>query len=119
MIKHFIIKGIKIALMVLLVGLVLGYVVMYLWNWLIPAIFTNGPTITFIQALGLLALSKILFGGFKKGGCCGSHCKSNHKGNWRSRLEEKVSNMSPEEKEKFKEKFSNRCKRWMGGDSEC
>jgi hypothetical protein len=35
---------------------VFGMLVMLLWNWLLPAI-------TFLQAMGLLALSRILFGG--------------------------------------------------------
>ena len=35
-------------------------VVMWLWNMLIPELF-HGPMISFWQALGLLALSKILF----------------------------------------------------------
>lgn len=39
--------------------------VMLLWNWLMPLIF-GLTTITFLQALGILALSKILFGGFRR-----------------------------------------------------
>lgn len=118
MIKLWIAKGIKMFLFVLLAGLALGAAVMYLWNWLIPAIFTNGPEISFIQALGVLALSKILFGGFRKGGHCG-HCH-NHKGmHWRQKMEDKIANMTPEEKEKFKQKFGNKCRSWMGKDEEC
>jgi hypothetical protein len=40
-----------------------SFAVMLLWNWLLPAV-TGLPEITFLQALGLLALSRILFGGF-------------------------------------------------------
>lgn len=43
-----------------------GYVIMYLWNWLMPAIF-GLTTITFWQAIGICLLSKILFGGFGGG----------------------------------------------------
>ena len=39
-----------------------GAVVMALWNWLLPSLF-GLPVVTFWQALGLLALSRILFGG--------------------------------------------------------
>jgi hypothetical protein len=39
-----------------------GWVVQQLWNWLLPAIF-GWPALTFWQALGLLALCRILFGG--------------------------------------------------------
>src|SRR6266498_5467444 len=48
-----------------------GGVVMLLWNWLAPMLF-GLRLITFWQALGLLALCRILFGGFGLGGG-GSH----------------------------------------------
>ena len=38
------------------------YVVMLLWNWLVPELF-SGPAITYWQTLGILLLSKILFTG--------------------------------------------------------
>jgi hypothetical protein len=44
-----------------------GVVVLLLWNWLMPDIF-NLRRLTFWEALGLLALCRILFGGFGKGG---------------------------------------------------
>jgi hypothetical protein len=44
-----------------------GFIVQQLWNWLLPDIFTL-RRITFLEALGLLALSRILFGGFGRGG---------------------------------------------------
>ena len=47
-----------------------GILVQWLWNWLVPDIF-GVRRVTFWEALGLLALSRILFGGFGKGG--GSH----------------------------------------------
>ena len=79
----------KIALLVLVGIAVLGWVVMALWNWLMPALFSGANTINYLQALGLLLLSKILFGGFRGRGC---------HGRWhRHRLE----NMTPEEREKF------------------
>ena len=40
-----------------------GEVVMRLWNWLLPSLFGWHP-VTFWQALGLLVLCRILFGGF-------------------------------------------------------
>ena len=43
-----------------------GFVVRLLWNWLLPPIF-GLREITFWQALGLLALCRILFGGFGRG----------------------------------------------------
>jgi uncharacterized membrane protein YgcG len=47
-----------------------GIVVQWLWNWLLPDIF-GLRRVTFWEALGLLALCRILFGGFGKSG--GSH----------------------------------------------
>lgn len=44
-----------------------GLVVRELWNWLLPSLL-GARTITFWQALGILALSRILFGGFGGGG---------------------------------------------------
>jgi hypothetical protein len=48
-----------IGLVILLV-MICGYPLMWLWNWLMPIIF-NLPQITFWQAVGLNLLSSILF----------------------------------------------------------
>jgi apolipoprotein N-acyltransferase len=62
-------RGAKIAVMVaaavVLIPVFLafcGAITMWLWNWLMPAIFKL-PTIGFWQAVGILILSHILFGG--------------------------------------------------------
>ena len=81
---------------------IFGSVVMLLWNALLPAVFGIG-TITFWQALGILVLSKILFGGF--GGHRGHHKYHNHSYEWR----EKWMNMTPEEKEKLRTEWRGRC----------
>lgn len=47
-------------------ALVFGYVVMLLWNSLIPDIFAL-PAITYWQSVGLLLLARILVGGFGHG----------------------------------------------------
>ena len=59
---------IGIALFVFLTG----GLVMLLWNWLLPPLF-GWPAITLLQGFGLLALCRILFGGFGKGGGGGGH----------------------------------------------
>src|SRR6185503_19710524 len=104
--KWYILKGIKIALFVAAGVLVFGYVVMSLWNWLVPALF-SGPVIGWWQAIGLLVLSKILFGGMRGGR---GHWR--HRGGWywRKRMEEKMASMTPEEREKFREQ----CYGYMG-----
>ncbi|WP_139377444.1 hypothetical protein [Daejeonella lutea] len=79
-----------------------SYVVMILWNNLLPEIL-GVKTITFWQAMGIFILSKILFGFGKGGGRMGSSWK-------RRRMEERVKRMTPEEREQFKEKMQNwRC----------
>ena len=97
--KWYVLKGIKIALFVAAGVLVFGYVVMSLWNWLVPVLF-HGPVIGWWQAIGLLVLSKILFGGMRGRG---GHWR--HRGGWywRKRMEEKMASMTPEEREKFRE----------------
>ena len=52
-----------IVLAILLIPL-FGFIVMLLWNWLMPTLF-GLPQIGFWQAWGLFLLSKILFGGFR------------------------------------------------------
>lgn len=86
--------------------LVFAFVVatMYLWNWLVPVLFA-GPIITFWQALGLLALSKILFSGFGRGS---NHWRGRQSGPWRPYWKEKWNTMTPEERERFKEKMKNK-----------
>jgi hypothetical protein len=58
-------KGIKHAAwgigFVLVFVLVFGAVVRLLWNWLMPEIFAL-RAITYLQAIGLLLLSRLLFG---------------------------------------------------------
>ena len=109
-----VVKIVKWTVVCVLFVLLFGYITMMLWNWLIPHLF-NGPTITFIQALGILLLSKILFGGW--GGRC-----SNHQGHWKSKYYEKLSGMSPEDKERFKakirEKWCSSERHTSGGKSD-
>jgi len=81
------------------------YVVMLLWNALVPELF-NGPVLGYWQTLGLLVLSKILFSGIG-GGCKGDrsshvrHYRHNHdfpKSRWRQKYEAKM-NGKVEEKD--------------------
>lgn len=62
-----------------------GYLVQLLWNWLLPELF-GLPEVTFWQALGLLMLSRILFGGV--GGRRGGHW--GHKGGVGARVRERM-----------------------------
>jgi hypothetical protein len=80
-----------------------GSVVMLLWNALLPAVIGVG-TITFWQALGILILSKILFGGFSGGH---GHHRSHHHG--RHDMHGKWMHLNPEEREKMKAEWKSRC----------
>jgi hypothetical protein len=91
---HPVVKGIKIAIFVIIGAAVFGFIVENLWNALIPPIF-GWHTITFWQALGLLLLSKILFGGFHRHGGRG-------RDRWKHRMKDRWEQMSPEERDKFR-----------------
>jgi hypothetical protein len=103
-------KAIKFVILGFLAVALFGFVTMQLWNWLIPDLF-HGPTINIYQALGLFVLSKILFSGFGRRGCGGPR----HNLFWRKRFERKMAKLSPEEREKYMQKFSN-C--WGGNPFE-
>ena len=82
----------------------LTWVVMLLWNGVLAEVVPVS-TVTYWQALGLLVLSKILFGGFRgKGG--------DYKKRWKEKMEAKLEGLSPEEREKIKEEWRNRCNMW-------
>ena len=77
-----------------------GEVTKLLWNWLTPMLF-GWRHITFWQAMGLLILCRLLFGGLSHGGKQGS--------GWRRRKREKWEAMTPEEREKFRQSWQARC----------
>ena len=86
-----------------------GGVVMLLWNWLAPALF-GLRLVTFWQAIGLLALCRILFGGFGLGG--GGHRSGRRRrmeGRIRERMSERWEQMTPEEREKFRQGMRSGC----------
>jgi len=95
---------IKKGLMILIFGtaavLLFGLIVMSLWNAILPAVL-GVKAITFLQALGILLLSKILFGGFGGKRWRGSPA-------WKEKMNQRWDKMTPEQKEKFKAE----CRRW-------
>lgn len=75
-----------------LVGVaVLAWMVMALWNWVMPALFDGARMIDYAHAIGLLVLSRVLFGGFR------GH------GGWGHRHWRRWEQMTPEEREKFQQ----------------
>jgi hypothetical protein len=93
-------RVLKFALFALLFVALFSFVIRNLWNWLAPALF-GWHRITFWQALGVLILSKILFGGFRGG-------PQRH---WyrRRRMMERWDRMTPEERERFRQAMGGRC----------
>ncbi len=93
------VKALKIFVMVALVCVLAGFLVMQLWNWLMPALF-GLRTISFLQALGLLVLSKILLGGL--------HRHAGGRPGWKRHMEDRWARMTPDERQKFREGMKGR-----------
>lgn len=90
---------------VALIAAVLGFVVMFLWNQILPDVVHVG-CLTFWQALGLLVLCRVLFGNFNKGG-------GNNRFREKAReMRSKWEGMNEEERAKFKEEYKRRCSGW-------
>ena len=86
-------RAARFILFAIVAALLVGFIIMHLWNWLMPPVF-GLRVIGYWQALGLLLLSKILFGGFRGGHWAGMR--------WRRRMMERWAQMTPEEREKFR-----------------
>lgn len=90
------VKWVVVAPLILLVFVLFvflgGEIVRQLWNWLLPPLF-DFPTITFWQALGLLALCRILFGSFGSSGRVRRHMEDS---------------MKPEDRERFRQRIRER-----------
>src|SRR5580698_9016667 len=99
---RWVVRGLKFAAFAIVACAIFGFIVLSLWNWLGPAVF-GARTITFWQALGILVLSKILFGGFRGRPHFGGHVRQRMKDRW--------AQMTPEEREKFQMGIANRCRR--------
>ena len=80
-----------------------GEIVMRLWNWLVPMLF-GLRQITFWQAIGILALCRILFGshGFRGG-------RPNFRRRIQERMDERWERMTPEERERLRQSWRGRC----------
>lgn len=97
--RNRLVRAARFILLAIVVATALSFVVMSLWNWLMPPLF-GLRLISFGQALGLLVLSRLLLGGFR--GRWGG-------GPWRGRMMERWAQMTPEEREKFRAGMQGRC----------
>ena len=87
---------------IVLVVALCGEVVKHLWNWLAPPLF-GWHQISFWQALGMLVLCRILFGSWSGPGGDPGRSRS------RRVSAEVWERMTPEEREKFRERRGWRC----------
>jgi hypothetical protein len=95
-----ILRGLKFVAIAAVAFSAFSFLIMHLWNWLMPGLF-GLHLIGFWQAAGILFLSKILFGGFRPRFGPGMF--------WRRRMMERWEQMSPEERQKFREGLGGRC----------
>lgn len=98
--KHRFLRGLKFIVLAMAAVALFGFFTMHLWNWLMPVLF-GWKLLTFWQAVGLVVLSRILFGGFHRRFGSGMH--------WRYRMMERWEQMTPEEREKFRAGMRRRC----------
>jgi hypothetical protein len=71
------------------------WLVMLLWNWLLPSLFAGAHTMDYWQTLGLIVLCRVLFGGGGGGG-----------GRWRA--QRRWHHMSEDERAQFQQRFQGR-----------
>jgi hypothetical protein len=91
-----------LAAAVILLGL--GGAVMLLWNAVLPDVLGTAE-ITYWQAVGLLALTHILFRGVGHL----SHRSGWKSKHWKEKFEKKLAAMTPEERDQFREEWKRRC----------
>jgi Ca2+/H+ antiporter, TMEM165/GDT1 family len=86
---------------------VFGEIVYHLWNWLMPSLFHLSALTSLWQAFGLMILSWILFGGLRGA----ARYRSGRGGHWRDRdrMKDRWEQMTPEERDKFREWVRARC----------
>ena len=103
--KFWLLRGLRFVLFAALFLTAAVFFTQYLWNWLMPELF-HGPIISPGQTLGLLLLSRILFGGFR-GRRPGGWARQRRA--WQQRAAGRLAHLNPEEREKFRQQMQNRC----------
>ncbi len=84
-----------------------GLIVQALWNWLLPPLF-GWREVTFWQALGLLALCRILFGGVGVRGRSRSGMRARMADRMADRMAARLDGMTPEERDRFRQRMRER-----------
>ena len=98
--KKKILKGIAILLLAVLAVLLIGYIVMALWNNVLSPVL-NVKEIDLKQAIGIFILAKILTGGFFRG--------HGGRGYWKDKISRKLANMPAEEREYYQKMYWKKC----------
>lgn len=101
---RWVIKGMAFTGLMIIALAVMSWVVMLLWNDVVPGLF-GAPPLRYLQAAGLLVLSRLLFGGLR-----GHWGLRGHRG-WRERW----GRLTPEERERLREKYGRHC-HWHGAE---
>lgn len=81
------------ALMLVLIIALMGWVVMRLWNWILPSLVVDAHLIDYPRAIGLLVLCRILFGGLRGHGGCRNRRQWKQWQHWKQ--------LTPQERERF------------------
>lgn len=86
---------------IILITLLLGAIVYWLWNAILPDLL-GIKTIKYPQALGLLVLCRLLFGnfGWRRGG---------DSSRFKQHFKDRFRNMSEEERQRFRDEWKKRC----------
>jgi hypothetical protein len=105
MVKNWMVGLFEVMLFVVIFIAGFGSAVFYLWNHLLPRLF-GLPEIGFWQAVGLLALSWLLFGGWRGVPRGGRH--------WR-RPSERFEQMTTDQRERFVKGLEGGCRSSSAG----
>ena len=106
--RHGPLHVLKVVVIVAVVATLVVLGTTHLWNWLMPAVF-GLRMITWEQALGLLVLGRLLFGGLGRGRHGGGGG-----GRWKREMRERWGEMSPEERERLRAGLKGRWGCWPG-----
>lgn len=94
-----------VPLFVVVMTALIGVLVMWLWNWLMPSLF-GLPMLTFWQAVGLLVLCRLLVGNIGLGGHHHGHGHGCGEGG-HNKLRERWERMSPQKRQEIIEKHTS------------
>jgi hypothetical protein len=100
-------KGFKFVALIALMIAAVSWAVMSLWNWLLPVLF-QAPHISFVQAMGLLLLCRLLLGHPFGRGCPGHHWTRHGGRHSREQMRKNWEQLPEAERAKLREQMSRR-----------